>query len=88
MMIDTVHEHECLIFLLAFNVLFISSLTYVYSYILAVWWYVLCVDFMRPKPYFYICVISIASIISLYTMYRTHSARQHGVLSEKTVNIH
>ena len=56
-MIDTVHEHECLIFLFGFNVQFISSLTYSHSYVLAVCWYVLRVDFMCPTPYFYICVI-------------------------------
>ena len=36
-MIDTVYEHECLIFLFVFNVQFVSNLTYLYSYILAVW---------------------------------------------------
>ena len=36
-MIDTVHEHECLIFLSGFNVHFVSNLTYLHSYILVVW---------------------------------------------------
>ena len=48
-MIDMVHEHECLIFLFWFNVQFVSNLIYLYSYILAVSWYVLRVDFMCPK---------------------------------------
>ena len=52
-MIDTVHEHECLIFLLGFTVQFAGNLTYLDSYILAVWWQVLHVDFICPKPYFY-----------------------------------
>ena len=64
-MIDTVHDYECLIFLFGFNVQFVGNFTYLYSYILAVWWYVLRVEFMCPKPYFYICVISLVSIISL-----------------------
>ena len=64
-MTDTVHEHDCLIFLFGFNVQFASNVTYLYSYILAVQWQDLRVDFMFPKPYFYICVIGIASIISL-----------------------
>ena len=38
LMIDTVHDHECLIFLFGFNVQFVSNLTYLYGYILAVWW--------------------------------------------------
>ena len=33
-MIDTVHEHECLIYFFGFNVQFVSNLTYLYSYIL------------------------------------------------------
>ena len=43
-MIDTVHEHDCLIFLFGFNVQFVGNLTYLYSYIPAVWWNVLLVD--------------------------------------------
>ena len=35
--IDLVHEHECLIFLFGFNVQFVSNWTYLHSYILAVW---------------------------------------------------
>ena len=35
-MIDTGHEHECLIFLLVFKVQFAGNLIYLYSYILAV----------------------------------------------------
>ena len=35
-MIDNVHDHKCLIFLLGVNVQFVSNLTYLYSYILAV----------------------------------------------------
>ena len=62
-MIDTVHEHECLIFLPGFTVQFAGNLTYLYSYILAAWWQVLHVDFICPKPYFYICIIRIASKI-------------------------
>ena len=64
-MTDTVREHECLIFLFVFNVQFVSNLTYLYSYTLAVWWQILRVGFVCPKPYFCICLISIASIISL-----------------------
>ena len=37
-MIDTVYEHECPIFLFGFNIQFASNLTYLSSYILAVWW--------------------------------------------------
>ena len=48
-MIDMSHEHECLIILFGFNVQFVSNLIYLYSYILAVSWYVLRVDFMCPK---------------------------------------
>ena len=65
LMIDTVHDHECLIFLFGFKVQFVSNLTYLYGYILAVWWYVLRMDFMCTKSNFYICVMNIASIISL-----------------------
>ena len=45
-MIETVHEHECLVFLFGINAHIVSNLTYFYSYILAEWWYVLRVDFM------------------------------------------
>ena len=37
-MIDAVHEHEWLVFLFRVNVQFAINLTYLYSYILAVWW--------------------------------------------------
>ena len=60
-----INSKSYLIFLFGFNVQFVSNLTYLYSSISAVWWKKLHVDFMCPKPYFYISVIKIASIILL-----------------------
>ena len=37
-MIDTVYEHKFLIFLFGFNAQFANNLTFLYSYVLAVWW--------------------------------------------------
>ena len=87
-MIDAVHEHKCLIFLFGFNVQFVTNVTYLYSYISDVWWNVLRVDFLCPKPYFYISVINIASIISLKKLCRGPSARQHGLLTGNIKDIH
>ena len=81
-MIDTVHEHEYLIFLFGFNVQFVSNLTCLYSYVLAVWWQVLRVRFMCPKPYFYICVIRITSIIFVEDVQKSFSEATQSSIPE------
>ena len=71
-----------------FDVQFVGDLTYLCSYMLTVWCWVSCADSICPKPYFYMCVITIESIISLQTLCRSPSAGQHGILLEKIVDIH
>ena len=87
-MIDMVHKHGRLILLFGFNVQLDSNLTYLYSYILILWWLVLRIGFMCPKPSFYIliCVISIASMISLQTLCRRPSGNM--VFYPRKLSIH